>query len=846
MAKGLQFRWINGAGERVFSVPCRGSDRLFIGRSTEENHVALNVKGVSRRHCQVFLDEGRICVEDLGSTNGTLHLGRRIEGKHYIQDGDQIIIGSATVEIRIEPEDAPPAEAPSQSPDEGCEDPTAPAAHATPRQAADNMAMTVVAPDSDGVEPATPHTARIDLVGDLLVIGRDAACDIHLDHVMISRRHAEFRRKGRAWLVRDLGSTNGTFVNGRRLRNAHPLESADILKIGPYELVFEGSHLVSRSLDKDGIHITVHKLSTVIENRSTSEPLFLLDDISLTIHPGEFVGLLGPSGCGKSTLMEAMNGRRPATSGDVYFNNVSIYQEFDAYKAQIGYVPQELIFHDALPLADALRYTSRLRLSRDVSNDEIQENIARVLAMVDLMDRRDTVIRQLSGGQKKRVSIASELLSKPSVLFLDEVTSGLDAHAEREMMRLFRDLSDAGVTVICTSHHLDNLYLCDKLVALMEGQLAFVGPHDHLLRHFEIPRLVDFFDLAGQRPPTEWRAAFERSPYWVGPERVGATIRTSESHQATRSWDTERFKSQLRILTKRYAQLVVLDKARIISLIAVAPAVTALVNLLASSIHYSTPLQTPSDYEAYTKQQGILAFGSIITVMFLAMFGAIQEIISDARVYRHERFVVLQVIPYVLSKIGPLAVVGAIQSLLVVGTMRLIGQLEIGGLLQQLLVLFSASLAGTTLGLAISAAVPDRSRGKNDGKNPAVVAVMIMNAFVIAQVLFSGAIVTLDGVVRCFAQLFVSSYWAYEAFLFWLSTKLPAGQLRTDEPHWLFSMAMVLLHAFVCAVLLFLAMMRKDGPGALRKLVRSIPRNEKGRIDAGQLIQEVRKLMHRT
>ncbi len=846
MLQGIRLRLIEGETEKDVVFTRQNLTPLDIGRSATENGLALNAKGVSRQHCRISLIQDTLYIEDLDSTSGTYCMGQKITVQHPLNDGDRISIGPVSAYVHFNWEDAPSKT--RTEPEVPISEPTAPDPHPAKRsRPVDNMAMTMQAADAAYDDSAPLETARIDLIGDRLVLGRDSDCDITLDHLMISRRHVEFYRKGRAWLVRDLGATNGTFVNGQRLRRPFALDFGDILKLGPYQLVFEGSYLVSRQLDKEGIRISIFELSKVVKDRRTRKPILLLDDINLTIHPGEFVALLGPSGCGKSTLMEAMNGRQPGTDGNVLYNGTSIYDEFDAYRTHIGYVPQELIFHDALPLADALRYNSRLRLPQDVSDSEIEDNITDVLDIVGLADRRQTVIRQLSGGQKKRVCIAVELLSKPSVLFLDEVTSGLDAYTEREMMKLFRKLADNGVTVVCISHYLDNLNMCDKLVALMAGHMVFAGPFEHLLHHFKIPRLVDFFDQEKKRPALEWRSIFEQSPYWQHPEHRDASGPADRPPDIAKTWDVNQFKAQLKILTKRYAQLITLDRIKTGTLIALAPLIAVFLSLLASSIDYTVPFKTQDDYEAYGQQQGILAFGSIIIVMFLAMFGAIQEVVSEIRVYRHERFVTLQILPYMVSKIIPLTAVNALQCVLVAVTVNMAGQFELGNLLGQLIILLSVGLAGTTLGLAISAAVPEQSQGRSDSKNPAVIAVMIMNAFVIAQVLFSGSIAELTGLAKHFGQILVSGYWAYQAFQPWLNDKLPSGaRAYPDAPALMLSVSMILLHALTYGLILFVAMVRKDGPGGFAKLAKAIPRDEKGRIAAKKLIDKAKAMVYKS
>ena len=248
-----------------------------------------------------------------------------------------------------------------------------------------------------------------------------------------------------------------------------------------------------------------------MRNNQDGKPLLLLNNVELSIDPREFLVLLGRSGCGKSTFMDTLNGRRPATSGTVYFDGMDLYEHFDAIKAAIGYVPQEVIFHDSLRLADALRYSAALRLPPDTTASEINSNIERVLRTVGLANRSATFIRDLSGGQKKRVSIAIELLSSPQVMFLDEVTSGLDLGTEQQMMRLFRTLADDGITVVLVTHHLDSLKIADSVAYFAKGRLVFYGPPDQLSAHFGISELREIYETEKETPPEIWEQKFKES-----------------------------------------------------------------------------------------------------------------------------------------------------------------------------------------------------------------------------------------------------------------------------------------------------------------------------------------------
>src|SRR5438477_7870844 len=278
-------------------------------------------------------------------------------------------------------------------------------------------------------------------------------------------------------------------MSGRR-----QVQLSDVIQIGPFVLQVDTSHGVAvydtRSKTRiDGINIV-----KMVPNRAGGGTIKLLDDIGLTIQPNEFVGLLGPSGAGKSTLMDALNGMRPASSGFVLINNLDLYRHIDSLKQAIGYVPQDDIIHRELSVYRTLYYVAKLRLSSDVSGAEINQTINEVLDVTGLADRRDVAVSQLSGGQRKRVSIAVELITKPSIIFLDEPTSGLDPGVEEKIMRLFRQIAESGRTVILTTHAMENVKLFDKIVVLMRGKLVFYGAPQEALAHVKAESFKDLYD----------------------------------------------------------------------------------------------------------------------------------------------------------------------------------------------------------------------------------------------------------------------------------------------------------------------------------------------------------------
>ncbi len=298
-----------------------------------------------------------------------------------------------------------------------------------------------------------------------------------------------------------MGSANGTFINGRRITGATSAKFGDVIGLGSLQLEVTAKGLRRRREAKIGVVIDVAHLVVDVPGRR------LLDDVSLTILPAEFVGLMGPSGAGKTTLMSAMNGYAQPTAGQVLIDGQDLYAYFDEFSTLLGYVPQDDIMHRELTVGQALYYTARLRMPPGVTTHDIQSRIADVLQQLGLEGTAGTLIgsperKGISGGQRKRVNLAMELLTDPAVLFLDEPTSGLSSEDSLRVMTLLRQLADSGKSILLTIHQpsLDAYRLMDHLVVISKdpqgtdpGRLVYYGP--------AYPDAITFFNSQGPTPP---------------------------------------------------------------------------------------------------------------------------------------------------------------------------------------------------------------------------------------------------------------------------------------------------------------------------------------------------------
>ncbi len=451
-----------------------------------------------------------------------------------------------------------------------------------------------------------------------------------------------------------------------------------------------------------------------------------------------------------------------------------------------------------------------------------------MLAIVNLVAQRETLVKHLSGGQKKRVSIAMELLSRPTVLFLDEATSGLDLGTESQMMKLFRDLADGGVTTLCITHYVDSLEMCDVVAYFVKGRLVFYGPPAELKKHFGVAAIREVYVKETEKTAEEWEALFRKSPAYAKyvEKRASAaapadatTLKPGQAMELVRRKDPFR---QFAVLTKRYVQLIRGDRNNLAIALGTAP----LLGILAALVFRKGDAESLIQ-EAY--RQNKLSFVLTVSSVFLGLFGGIREIVKEVAVYRHERFVNLEILPYLGSKVVTLAILSALQTAGLLAVVHLLADVE-APLLGQFLILWTAAVASGLLGLAISA-----------GSDTSDKAVMLMIAVVIPQLFFSNVITQLSGFTKFLGMAFVVSYWCQDGLKSLLPDKLlevrlsGGGQPRevwnpftqrtelemppNDGPlalfgfhGWFLDFVMLLVFAAAYGALAYHFLRRKDGP----------------------------------
>jgi ABC-type multidrug transport system ATPase subunit len=686
----------------------------YVAGSGDDNEIILKGQDVLEQHARLTLAPGGLVVTPIQQSRVSVN-GHAINEPTLLEDGDWLSLGSSLFEINF-PEH--------------------------PRACAQSTSL-----------PSQPQTQP-----NTLIIGRLPDCDLQIASPLVSRAHAKLYCGPDSVEIEDLRSTNGTFVNGRRLDGRIQLKEGDRVAIASFAFVYTGEAL--EAIDTSGrVRMEVRGLYKEVIDRVTRQTRRILDDINFAIEPGEFVVIFGTSGSGKSTLIDALNGRRPGTGGKILYNGMDLYASFDAFRATIGYVPQQDIVHRKITVQRALEYTAHLRLPPDTSDEEINAYIDKVLEKVGLSEKSMQAIdtpSPLSGGQLKRVSLAVELVANPNVLFLDEVTSGLDAGTDKRMMRLFADLAVDQKTVICVTHTLENIDVCHQVVLLHKGKLVYFGPPKEAASHFGVQRLSDVYELLESSIGDVWEEHFRQSAYYQ--RYVLDRLSSHEASDSTTPPLTE-FNAagnpmrwfdwrQTSTLMRRYLDLIVSDRKNLLLLLLQAPLIAVVIGLVFDT-------EGPPAQRAAAESQ--IFFILVLSAIWFGALNSVRELVKELPIYLRERSVNLGIMPYLISKLLPLAVLCLIQCALLMGIVSLLIELpgnhsDFNNYVLRVAALFTASMAATCMGLAVSAFV--------DSNDKAIATAPVL---LILQVVLANAIVQLNDVVLWVAKSSIISFWALDA-----------------------------------------------------------------------------------
>lgn len=357
---------------------------------------------------------------------------------------------------------------------------------------------------------------RIDLTErTVTTVGSGEKCDVRVNNPMVDEKHFFIVYDGGRCYIEDCRSTNGTYVNNKKVKRAQ-LNDYDRISIPSAAYVFYNNKLLF-STSVAGIQIDVVHISKEVPDKySKTRKVTLVNDVSFRIEAGSFVAIVGGSGAGKSTVLDCINGIRPATGGKIYYDTNDYYENINSYKGVIGCVPQRDVMHDDLTVEDALYFTALLRMRSSMKKNEVMEWVYKAIEDVKLQGRETLKISSLSGGQKKRVSIAMELLSDPKVIFLDEPTSGLSPDLDLEMMDLLKELSKKGRTIVVVTHAMENLDKCDKVAFLgCGGRLCYYGKQAEVFRYFNKKSYSRIFaSLTDEETCKAFEARYKNGEYY--------------------------------------------------------------------------------------------------------------------------------------------------------------------------------------------------------------------------------------------------------------------------------------------------------------------------------------------
>src|SRR6476659_8676382 len=488
-------------------------------------------------------------------------------------------------------------------------------------------------------------------------IGRATDNDIVIPDVLASRHHATLVPKPGGAEIIDNRSINGTFVNGARVESA-VLHDGDTVTIGNVDLLLRGGTLVRRTETEAATRtggLEVHGVTWTIEGNKT-----LLDNISMSARPGMLTAVIGPSGAGKSTFARLVAGYTHPTTGTVSFKGHAVHAEYASLRSRIGMVPQDDVVHGQLTVRQALMYAAELRLPPDTNKADREQVVNQVLEELEMTKHLDTRVEKLSGGQRKRASVALELLTGPSLLILDEPTSGLDPALDRQVMTMLRQLADAGRVVLVVTHSLTYLDVCDQVLLLAPGgKTAFYGPPNQIGPSMGTTNWADIFSsVAGDPDAANKRFIAQHGP----PPPQPAAQKPADLGEPTKT----SLRRQFSTIARRQMRLIVSDRGYFLFL-AFLPFIMGVLSLsVPGDVGFGVPVPAIQGGEAPNEPGQILVLLNVGAI-FMGTALTIRALIGERAIFLREQAVGLSTSAYILAKVFVFALFAVLQSAIVVG-----------------------------------------------------------------------------------------------------------------------------------------------------------------------------------
>lgn len=723
---------------REYDLNHFGKDRIYFGRNEAQNDIVIPIGTVSGSHGKIKIQNGDIYVADLESSNGTYFFDgtqyvRMKPNKYYKKTRSDWI-------FRIDSQ----------------------------KKNSEHSAVVIFTnSETQGSWQCMP------LDEGLSTIGRASDNTIVMKPPNFSRHHAGIYRRENHYMLVDYNSMNGVYVNGVRIRGQQEIHEKDMIQIaGSLFLLNNGKLMYQTTIS--GVSLTLENICKTVGHGSSRKRI--LNNVFCEIGNNEFVAIIGGSGAGKTTVMNAMSGFDSDISGRVYCNGIDLRRNFNTLKNMIGFVPQQDIIYENLTLQRMLYYTAKMKMPSDTSKAEIRARIHKVLEMVDLVQHAKTYIRKLSGGQKKRASIAVEMLADPGLFFLDEPTSGLDPDTEQSLMHTLAKLSKSeGKTIIMVTHTIQSIDLCDKVIFMGPGgKICYCGPPSEITNYFGKKSLVEVYnELAGN--VDNWNGYFLQN-YYMEKQKMQPSAEASTQNSAAgmekKGKQVSSFKQCL-VLIARYFELIWNDKQRLLLLFIQPIAIAFLLAVVAVDDTFITYEDTRS-----------IMFALSCSGIWIGLFNTIQEVCKERPILKREYMGNLRLWGYIVSKYVVQGVICFLQATLLVAIfLRLMKHSAEAGLyfakpgMEIWITMILTIFASASMGLIVSSLMKNGDRA------------MAMAPFVlIIQLLFSGVLFTLDGMAEHVSKITVSR-WAMECLgnitnLNKLTSRLSPGGVHEVEDYY--------------------------------------------------------------
>lgn len=637
----------------IKSVTLSENQQLKIGRNVN-NDIQFTLKIVSGTHAELKVENNQLYIKDAGSTNGTFINNEKIIPHQWIKLNNT---------------------------DKASFDKS-------------NFTQLKIAKETVDPEKTTINTNKnSSATNSKKIIGRGTECDIIiLNDKYVSRIHASLEKiDANNYELRDLQSSNGVYVNGKKILVAQ-LKANDVFFIGRTCVSVTGE---IKNLDQ----ATAIKLNNISKSFGKEN---VLNNLTLQIEPNSLTAIMGPSGCGKTTLFHIMLGLTDCSAGDISLFDLDASKHFEYIKSQIGYVPQIDTIHQELTVFQSIYYAAKIRLENKTEN-EINAKIDFLLNKLGIDHIKNNLNSAISGGQRKRVCIAIELLSDPMILFLDEPTSPLDPQTIEEFLYLLKDLTRENTTIVMVTHKPEDLEYMDEVIFLtVGGFLAYKGRIGGYKSHFNVQSAVGVYQQLSGKNALKWKTNQVQIPT----SKIKGDIHRFDK-PSVRWWQ------QFRWLTLRNIKTKTNDRKNTQLLIGQAPIIAVLIGFIFNELSIS------------------VLFMMSVSAIWFGVNNACREIVKESKIYERENMFNVRKDTYLLSKISTLAIISLIQSTLFVGILSIFyvnKEVRFNNIVYQVLFLFFLSITASLLGLLVSASL------KSTEKVMALVPILLIPQLMLAGV----------------------------------------------------------------------------------------------------------------